>query len=297
MASKGMRTSLGSYPFATVVFSITIALFITGLFGFLLILAGKLRQHIRENIEIQVYLDRSISDADRARLGMTWANKPYVAIKEGGKPGIRFVSKEEAAKDFIKETGEDFTELLGSNPLRDAYYISVAENYATAEVMKKLKSDFDATEGVFEAVYIEPLVEYVNQNLNTLALVLLGFASVLVGTCVLLINNTIRLALFSQRFLIRSMQLVGAKPWFIVRPFVSRAIYHGAIGGSIASVLLVLLLKVTGSYYPDLTAPLELLPTLVVLLLLITAGAALGFLSAYRAVYKYLNLTLDELYV
>jgi cell division transport system permease protein len=297
MASKGMRTSLGSYPFATVVFSITIALFITGLFGFLLILAGKLRQHIRENIEIQVYLDRSISDADRARLGMTWANKPYVAIKEGGKPGIRFVSKEEAAKDFIKETGEDFTELLGSNPLRDAYYISVAENYATAEVMKKLKSDFDATEGVFEAVYIEPLVEYVNQNLNTLALVLLGFASVLVGTCVLLINNTIRLALFSQRFLIRSMQLVGAKPWFIVRPFVSRAIYHGAIGGVIASVLLVLLLKVTGSYYPDLTAPLELLPTLVVLLLLITAGAALGFLSAYRAVYKYLNLTLDELYV
>ena len=163
--------------------------------------------------------------------------------------------------------------------------------------MKKLKSDFDATEGVFEAVYIEPLVEYVNQNLNTLALVLLGFASVLVGTCVLLINNTIRLALFSQRFLIRSMQLVGAKPWFIVRPFVSRAIYHGAIGGVIASVLLVLLLKVTGSYYPDLTAPLELLPTLVVLLLLITAGAALGFLSAYRAVYKYLNLTLDELYV
>jgi cell division transport system permease protein len=297
MASKGMRTSLGSYPFATVVFSITIALFITGLFGFLLILAGKLRQHIRENIEIQVYLDRSISDADRARLGMTWANKPYVAIKEGGKPGIRFVSKEEAAKDFIKETGEDFTELLGSNPLRDAYYISVAENYATEEVMKKLKSDFDATEGVFEAVYIEPLVEYVNQNLNTLALVLLGFASVLVGTCVLLINNTIRLALFSQRFLIRSMQLVGAKPWFIVRPFVSRAIYHGAIGGVIASVLLVLLLKVTGSYYPDLTAPLELLPTLVVLLLLITAGAALGFLSAYRAVYKYLNLTLDELYV
>jgi cell division transport system permease protein len=297
MASKGMRTSLGSYPFATVVFSITIALFITGLFGFLLILAGKLRQHIRENIEIQVYLDRSISDSDRARLGMTWANKPYVAIKEGGKPGIRFVSKEEAAKDFIKETGEDFTELLGSNPLRDAYYISVAENYATAEVMKKLKSDFDATEGVFEAVYIEPLVEYVNQNLNTLALVLLGFASVLVGTCVLLINNTIRLALFSQRFLIRSMQLVGAKPWFIVRPFVSRAIYHGAIGGVIASVLLVLLLKVTGSYYPDLTAPLELLPTLVVLLLLITAGAALGFLSAYRAVYKYLNLTLDELYV
>jgi cell division transport system permease protein len=272
-------------------------LFITGLFGFLLILAGKLRQHIRENIEIQVYLDRSISDSDRARLGMTWANKPYVAIKEGGKPGIRFVSKEEAAKDFIKETGEDFTELLGSNPLRDAYYISVAENYATAEVMKKLKSDFDATEGVFEAVYIEPLVEYVNQNLNTLALVLLGFASVLVGTCVLLINNTIRLALFSQRFLIRSMQLVGAKPWFIVRPFVSRAIYHGAIGGVIASVLLVLLLKVTGSYYPDLTAPLELLPTLVVLLLLITAGAALGFLSAYRAVYKYLNLTLDELYV
>ena len=277
MASKGMRTSLGSYPFATVVFSITIALFITGLFGFLLILAGKLRQHIRENIEIQVYLDRSISDSDRARLGMTWANKPYVAIKEGGKPGIRFVSKEEDAKDFIKETGEDFTELLGSNPLRDAYYISVAENYATAEVMKKLKSDFDATEGVFEAVYIEPLVEYVNQNLNTLALVLLGFASVLVGTCVLLINNTIRLALFSQRFLIRSMQLVGAKPWFIVRPFVSRAIYHGAIGGVIASVLLVLLLKVTGSYYPDLTAPLELLPTLVVLLYLLPLVQLLDF--------------------
>jgi cell division transport system permease protein len=297
MASKGMRTSLGSYPYATVVFSITIALFITGLFGFLLILAGKLRQHIRENIEIQVYLDRSISDSDRARLGMTWANKPYVAIKDGGKPGIRFVPKEEAAKDFIKETGEDFTELLGSNPLRDAYYISVAENYATATVMKKLKSDFEATDGVFEAVYIEPLVEYVNQNLNSLALVLLGFASVLVGTCVLLINNTIRLALFSQRFLIRSMQLVGAKPWFIVKPFITRAVYHGAIGGVIASILLVLLLKVTENYYPDLTAPLELLPTIIVFALLIGAGASLGFLSAYRAVYKYLNLTLDELYV
>jgi cell division transport system permease protein len=125
--SKGMRTSLGSYPYATVVFSITIALFITGLFSFLLILAGKLRQHIRENIEIQVYLDRAIPDMESARLGIEWSNKPFVAIKETGKPGIRFVSKEEAASEFIKETGENFSELLGTNPLRDAYYISISE--------------------------------------------------------------------------------------------------------------------------------------------------------------------------
>jgi len=295
--SKGMRTSLGSYPYATVVFSITIALFITGLFSFLLILAGKLRQHIRENIEIQVYLDRAIPDMESARLGIEWSNKPFVAIKETGKPGIRFVSKEEAASEFIKETGENFSELLGTNPLRDAYYISISEAYANPTSMKSLKAEFEKTPGVFEAVYIEPLVEYVNQNLNSLALVLLGFASVLVGTCVLLINNTVRLALFSQRFLIRSMQLVGAKSWFIISPFVMRAVGHGAFAGGIASLLLVLLLKIIDIYYPDLTAPLQFLSIVLVYLLLIVAGATIGFFSAFRAVNKYLNLTLDELYV
>jgi len=295
--SKGMRTSLGSYPYATVVFSITIALFITGLFSFLLILAGKLRQHIRENIEIQVYLDRAIPDMESARLGIEWSNKPFVAIKATGKPGIRFVSKEEAASEFIKETGENFSELLGTNPLRDAYYISISEAYANPTSMKSLKAEFEKTPGVFEAVYIEPLVEYVNQNLNSLALVLLGFASVLVGTCVLLINNTVRLALFSQRFLIRSMQLVGAKSWFIISPFVMRAVGHGAFAGGIASLLLVLLLKIIDIYYPDLTAPLQFLSIVLVYLLLIVAGATIGFFSAFRAVNKYLNLTLDELYV
>jgi len=113
----------------------------------------------------------------------------------------------------------------------------------------------------------------------------------------LLINNTVRLALFSQRFLIRSMQLVGAKSWFIISPFVMRAVGHGAFAGGIASLLLVLLLKIIDIYYPDLTAPLEFLSIILVYLLLIVAGATIGFFSAFRAVNKYLNLTLDELYV
>ncbi|WP_210464549.1 cell division protein FtsX [Rufibacter roseolus] len=299
MAAKPLKHTrkkkLGNYPHTMVIFSITLALFVIGSFGLLLIHAGKLSNLVKQNIEVQVYLDRDITPLEVEKLKKTLGRKEYIAYEENH-PQVLFMSKEQGAKEFIDESGEDFLTFLGENPLRDAFILRINPEFATSENLKKIKQDLQNTLGVYEVDYVESLIDSINHNLRRVSIVLLAFAGILVLVVIILINNTIKLALFSQRFLIRSMQLVGATSFFIQRPFLNRATFQGLVSGALASILLYALLQYAYHEISELYLLRDERQMLLLMAALLILGGVLGFFSSYRAVKKYLRASLDDLY-
>lgn len=289
------KKKLGSYPTLLVVFTISLALVVIGLFGLLLLHAHKLSEVVRENLEVQVYLDRDLPETELLRLQQDLGQQPYVAEKNG-QPQIRFVSKEEGARQLLQTTGEDFRRFLGDNPLRDAYVLKIKPAYTDTTHLRQLNQSLSAERGVFEVQYPQNLFTSINENLTRVSLVLLGFAVVLVLAVVVLINNTIKLALFSQRFLIRSMQLVGATRLFIQQPFLRRATWQGLASGILAALILVALLQYAYLEIESLRLLRDDVRLGLLLLGIVGLGVVIGFFSSLRAVSKYLGMSLDELY-
>ena len=205
-------------------------------------------------------------------------------------------TKEEAAKEFIAETKEDFSKFLGENPLHDSYRIKLNEAYFEEAKLQEVKQDLEQIDGVFEVVYQENLVDKINQNITQIYIVMSAFALILLVIIVVLMNNTIRLALHSQRMLIRSMQLVGATNAFITRPFLGRGMWQGFLAGVIAVLLLVVGWEVAKHNMPELAAFQSIEKMVILLAGIIGLGVLIGFLSTFQAVNRYLGLTLDELY-
>lgn len=289
------KRKLGSYPILSVTFSITLALFVIGLFGLMALHANKLSSIIQENIEIQVYLNKQISSGEINTINRTLGSKPYV-IKSDNQPRIQLVTKEEAAQQFIDDTGEDFKEFLGENPLRDVLIVNVLPDYQAADSLRTIKADIENMRGVYEVAYVESLVESINENMAKIGVILIGFFVILLFVVVILINNTIKLALFSQRFLIRSMQLVGATSGFIRRPFLNRSVWYGFLAGSFASLLLLALLFYANERIEDIRQLQDTENLAALFGGLIVIGISVGYFSTYRAVRKYLQMSLDELY-
>lgn len=287
------KKKLGSYPYISVVFSITLALFVIGVFGSLVIYSKELERLVRENVKIQVYLKNQITETQRGQIEKSIASKAFVSKHEDA---IQFVSKDEAAKAFIEETGEDFKKFLGENPLRDAYLVKINETHHDVESMKKIKEEVEKIGGVYEVYYVENVIESINKNITKIGLILMGLVALLLFIVVMLINNTLRLALFSQRFLIRSMQLVGAQSSFIQKPFLIRATLHGFLSGLLAAALMIGLLTVATRKVEDLSLIQNNDRLLILLGTLILMGILVAVVSTYRAVSKYLKLSLDELY-
>jgi cell division transport system permease protein len=289
------KKQLGYFKFGSVLFSTTLSLFIVGLFGIILIQASSLTKMIRENIEIQVFLDKNLPEKQLADLRKNLSARPFVLANEDSIQ-LRFISNKEAADTFIKNTGEDFTKFLEDNPLRDSYVFSVAEEFQSSAQLEGIAKDLETLPGVFEVSYMTDLVDSINKNLVKVTLVMGGFIVILIITVIMLINNTIRLALFSQRFLIRSMQLVGATRGFIRKPFLVRAFAFGVAAGLLASAILFGLLEYTKGNIEGF-AMLQNTEMMALLFLCLTImGGLLSLFSTLRAVNKYLNMSLDELY-
>jgi cell division transport system permease protein len=289
------KKKLGSYPYISVVFSITLALFAIGVFGTLVIYSKELESIVRDNVKIQVYLKNQLTTAQISAIKKQLQAKYFVTKTDPAK-SIQFVSKEEAAKQFIKETGEDFKKFLGENPLRDAYLVKIDAAYHDKPSLAKIKTETEKISGVFQVYYVENVIDSINQNITKIGLVLMGLVALLLLTVVLLINNTVRLALFSQRFIIRSMQLVGAKRWFIQRPFLFQAVWHGALSGVLASALLYALVSFATKRIEDLILIQNTDRLFILAGSLVILGMVVGVISTYRAVAKYLRLSLDELF-
>ncbi len=292
---KYRKKKLGSYPYVSVVLSISLALFVIGVFGTLVIYSKELERTVRDNVKIQVYLKNQLTPEHTKKIEKDLLSKSFVS-KSDPKNVLQFVSKEEAAKQFIKETGEDFKKFLGENPLRDAYLVKIDPTFHDKASLLKIKAEVEKMNGVFQVYYVENLIDSINQNVTKIGLVLMGLVALLLLTVVLLINNTVRLALFSQRFIIRSMQLVGAKRWFIQRPFLFQALWHGALAGIIASALLFAMISFATKRIEDLNLIQNNERLFLLAGSLLLVGMIVAVASTYRAVAKYLGLSLDELY-
>lgn len=288
------RKKLGGYPATGVVISITLALFVVGLFGLVLIYSQQLEKQVRQNIRMQVYLKSNVSETQRLEIKNKLLSLDYVSKGEGQE--LTFVSKDEAAKKFIAETGEDFINFLGENPLRDAYLIGIDEKYHSPDQMDKIRQEIQQMSGVYQVFYVEGLIESVNENVTKVALVLAGLIVILLITVALLINNTLRIALFSQRFLIRSMQLVGARRWFIQRPFLYRAAGYGLLSGVFASAIIWLVSDYAQQEVSDLKVLHNQEQFIGLLAILLIIGILIAVISTFFSIRKYLRMSLEELY-
>lgn len=288
------KKRLGSYPFASVTLSISLALFVIGLFGVMVIYAGRLEEVVRQQVRVQVYLKNGLSPVQIGQIEKNLSARDFVE-KENPRP-IEFISKEAAARQFVAETGEDFQAFLGENPLRDAFLVRIAAAYHSAKQFRKIREDIETIPGVFRVHYVETLLESINRNVSKIALLLMGLAAVLLVLVVLLINNTLRLALFSQRFIIRSMQLVGATRSFIRAPFLWRAAGYGLAAGIVAAGALLLLLHLANEHVPGLAALHDLPRLLAMLGALALLGIFVAVVSTARSVNQYLHQPLDDLY-
>lgn len=286
------KKKLGGYPAIGVVTSITLALFVLGLFGNLIIYSNQFGAIIRDNLNIKIYLKNSVSDTHRNQLEKTILAEKFVAE---GENSISYISKEDAEKDLIKQIG-DYKEILGENPLKDALIVKINPNYQDTTNLKNIRAELEKMNGVFEATYEKHLFDEVNKNFTNISIALLILALLLMSINFLLVNSTLRIALFSQRFLIRSMQLVGAKKWFIQRPFLYRAAGYGLLSGLLAC----LFLWGISTYAQDRIQDLSLLhnpsqfSTLMMILLIM--GIIVAVVSTFFAIQKYLKMSLDELY-
>jgi cell division transport system permease protein len=293
-----VKKSLGSYPFVNVIFSISTALFMIGLFMLLAIVGSNVSADLKKGIEIQVFLNKNLSESELANVAEALSSKKYID-KSSGESKIRFLSKEEGAKALIEDTGEDFIKFLGANPLRDSYIINLGEGYQTNEKLEEVKRDIETIPDVFEVAYtqnLKQMVDDINDNIQKIGVIFGIFVIILLFTVVILINNAIKLALFSQRFLIRSMQLVGATSFFIKKPFVIRATLHGTLSGLLSSVLIGAIYLLIVQTLPDLQQMLFVWQMLLVFTFLLSLGGLIGYLSSYKAVSRYLKMKLDELY-
>jgi cell division transport system permease protein len=289
------KKKVGSYPNAMIVASLTAALFLIGFCGLLVMQSKKLISIIKQNIEVRVMLDKNLDSAQVKKIYQNIIVRPFVLSIEG-KPQVIFFSKDEAAKEFISDTKEDFSAFLGDNPLHDSYRVRLQEDYFEDTKLKKIKTELEKNKGVFEVVYQENLADQINKNLTKIYLILATFAVIMLVIIVLLMNNTIRLALYSQRFLIRSMQLVGATNGFIQRPFLKNGAIQGLISGLIATGLIIVLQQIALYQIEGLQILQEYGKLAILLIGVIILGGLIGTASTFQALARYLRMALDDLY-
>jgi cell division transport system permease protein len=285
------KKKLGGYPAIGVVLSTTLALLVMGIFGLILSYTNQLEDRIRENITVKLYLKNNLSETQLRQIQQLVSEKEFVAKAEGA---LRFVSRDEAEKD-LGDVG-NFKEILGDNPLKDMLDVRIAPEFHDAAALDKIKAELEKVNGVFEVIYERDTLDKINENFTKISLVLLVITAVLVVAVVLLIHNTLRLALFSQRFLIRSMQLVGARQGFIQRPFLVRAALYGVLAGVLAGGMLTLLTRIAYDWIEKLDVLHNPSQFWMILGGIVLMGVVIAVASTYTAIRKYIHMTLDELY-
>lgn len=283
-AKRKLRTSS-----ASTVISIALVLFMLGTFGLVLINAQKVSNYVKENIGFTVMLNEEIKEVDVLQFQKQLDARP--AIKT-----TQYVSKEEAAQLLQSDLGEDFIQFLGYNPLSSSVDIYLHAAHATTEQMNALEAELEADELVKEVVFQKDLVDAINQNVRKISLVLMSFCALLFIIAIALINNTIRLSVYSKRFLIRTMKLVGATHSFIRKPFLYQGMTQGLFGALIGILLLMLALFSIQQEMPELLE-LQDLPTVgVILSAMLVIGVMMSLVATNMAVGKYLRMNEDELY-
>jgi cell division transport system permease protein len=287
LEQKTPKKSKPTYAYAIV--SIAMILFIIGLFSFGVYTVQKEINKIKEGVQIDLNLKTEVTEDQKSAIAAYLKKQNYISK-------IEYKSKEVAAQQFEKELGQNFTEILGENPLYDAYIINLKADFSNPDFVKDVKSAFVGLPGVQEVAYSDLAVRTTAATLKPITIGVIILSIIMLIVAFLIIDNTIRLMMYSQRFTIRSMQLIGANEWFIIKPYIQKAVVSGVISAVIAILALAGIiyltiykfsLEITGGDFVILTS---------VAAGLVFFGIIISITSTYFAVNKYLKIKLDELY-
>lgn len=275
--------------YITSIVSITLVMFMLGLLGLIILHGKKLSEYVRENISVSVLLKDDVSDEMvlnfRSRIEKTSYVKSSV-----------YVTREQAAKELSSELGEDFVQFLGFNPLPASIDLQLKAGYANSDSIARIEKLLLKNSIVKEVIYQKSLIDQVNSNIRKISFIILSFNLILLVISIILISNTIRLSIYAKRFLIRSMQLVGANESFIRMPFIKRGIFHGLIASVIAIVLLVITLWIARQRMPELALLQNFQEIGLFFVAVLATGIILSALSTWFAVNKFLRMRVDSLY-
>jgi cell division transport system permease protein len=271
------------------ILGVTLVLFLLGIVGWLVINAGKLGQYFKENIEVRAYLRGDLNPTDSTTLMQYISAKPYV-----GK--IEFITKEVARKKYLADQNEDWNKVLDANPLPNSINFGLKKEYVNSDSLNNIKKDLEQQTYISDVQYPQELVDKLNKNIRVVSFALLVIAIIISLVVIFLIDNTIRLAMFSNRFLIKTMQMVGATRNFIAMPLNKKAIINGAVSGIMASIILYIVILVAENSVSWLKALHDNGLLFFLFLILIVIGISITLFSTHRSVLKYLKMKLDDLY-
>ncbi len=282
------KTRLRS-SYLTLVVSVSLVLFLLGILGLVLINAKGLSDYFRESLSFWVMLDDDAREADIRLLQKDLDAKTYVKSTE-------YVSKDEAAAKMKEELGEDFISFLGDNPLPPSIDVYLVSDYTSPDSVAKIEKYILEYPFVKEVYYQESLLYLINENVNKISVFLLVISLFLFLIALTIINNTIRLSIYSKRFIIRTMQLVGATRSFIRRPFLVQSTFHGFLAALISMILLMgLLYMIEKEFFMMFTFESTNLLILLGLAIIIT-GILINIVSTWFSVNRYLSISEDKLY-
>lgn len=287
--------NLGNYPGTLITISLSVALFLIGFCGWIALTSKELIKFVKQNIEVQVYLEKGLDSTETGAVRNEILKKGFVEVIDG-KPAVSFITKEVAAKAFFEETKENYQDILGENPFRDAYSFKVNDASFGEANLKRVKTEVEKIKGVFEVDYARDFVKGIISNVNKVYTLLAIVVIIFFVATILLINNTIKLALYSQRFIIRTMQLVGATNGFIQKPFIIKGMVQGLIASLVAIVLVFITQKIAVSQIEGLSLIQNNYSMLILGGILIVLGPVIGVSSTFQSIIRYLKMDLDELY-
>ena len=291
MKSKSRNNAVSYFDmqFITSSISTTLVLLLLGLVVFFVLAANNLSVYVRENINFSVLISDDMKETDILKLQKRLNNEPFVKETE-------YISKKQALKEQTEAMGTDPQEFLGYNPFTASIEIKLHSDYANSDSIAKIEKLIKRNTNIQDVLYQKELIDAVNENIRNISLVLLALAVMLTFISFALINNTIRLAIYSKRFLIHTMKLVGASWGFIRRPFLKRNIWSGVLAAFIADTILMGAAYWLVSYEPELIRVITPEVMLLVSGAVLVFGVVITFLCAYLSINKYLRMKASTLY-
>ena len=291
MKSKSRNNAVSYFDmqFITSSISTTLVLLLLGLVVFFVLGANNLSVYVRENINFSVLISDDMKETDILKLQKRLNNEPFVKETE-------YISKKQALKEQTEAMGTDPQEFLGYNPFTASIEIKLHSDYANSDSIAKIEKLIKRNTNIQDVLYQKDLIDAVNENIRNISLVLLALAVMLTFISFALINNTIRLAIYSKRFLIHTMKLVGASWGFIRRPFLKRNIWSGVLAAFIADTILMGAAYWLVSYEPELIRVITPEVMLLVSGAVLVFGVVITFLCAYLSINKYLRMKASTLY-
>ena len=273
----------------SVVLSIFLVLFLLGILGLFVINSKRLSDNFKEEIAMTVFFKTEATDSVIKAFNSELKTAKFAKSFE-------YVSKEKAAEKHMKVIGEDFMQFLGVNPLQNSFDIHLKADYVTNEGIAKIENRLRKNDMIADIVYDKQLVTLVNDNIKNISMWILIVSCVFALVSVLLINSSLRLSIYANRFIIKTMQMVGATKSFIRKPFIQRSVYLGLIGSALAVVALIGVLIYIQTTFPSLGILEDKLAIAIVLVGVLVLGVVITWISTFFATQRFLNLRTDDLY-